>query len=186
MMDKDFGFVPSDYRRGNSFGGLRILDTQSSLKRMNFKRCCGTEIQDWHLFLEVGEKFSDKNLILFAKYLSRNMIKRPKRIDFTADEIEALMMRIESQKLEAADFPLLTDLIRAMVWMENSLREKQLSIRRLQSIFGIKTESAKSLQKLLKPALSKVSSQKENSDNADEKDSGSLGENAAIPAEHIP
>lgn len=78
-------------------------------------------------------------------------MKRPKRLDFSADEIESLISRIEDQHLEVGDFPLLADLVRAMVWMGDSLREKSLSIVRLKAIFGIKTESAKKLKNLLKP-----------------------------------
>jgi transposase len=76
-------------------------------------------------------------------------MKRPKRLDFTPEEIEALITRIENQQLEASDFPLLADLVRALIWMEGALKEKQLSIARLKAIFGIKTESAKKLSKLL-------------------------------------
>ena len=79
------------------------------------------------------------------------MAKRPKRIDFTPEEVESLLQRIESQTLEISDFPLLADLLRAMVWMEGSLREKSLSIARLRAVFGIKTESARKLRKLLDP-----------------------------------
>lgn len=46
------------------------------------------------------------------------MVKRPKRLDFTAEEVEFLIDRIETQSLEVDDFPLLADLVRAMVWME--------------------------------------------------------------------
>lgn len=77
------------------------------------------------------------------------MTKRPKRIDFTAEEIEFLIQRIETQSLDADDFPLLADLVRAMIWMEGSLREKSLSIARLKAVFGIKTESAHKLKGLL-------------------------------------
>jgi hypothetical protein len=75
-------------------------------------------------------------------------MKRPKRLDFSPEEVEALISRIESQQLEATDFPLLADLVRAMIWMESSLREKQLSIARLKAVFGIKTESAKKTVKM--------------------------------------
>jgi transposase len=47
--------------------------------------------------------------------------------------------------LEKKDYPILAELIRAIVWMNFSLQEKELTIRRLRSIFGIKTESAKKL-----------------------------------------
>lgn len=39
--------------------------------------------------------------------------KRAKRLDFTAEEIETLIERIENQSLEAKDFPLLANLVRA-------------------------------------------------------------------------
>ena len=71
------------------------------------------------------------------------MMKRPKRLDFTPEEVEALIGRIENQSLEVSDFPLFADLVKAMLWMEGALREKSLSIKRLKAIFGVKTESAK-------------------------------------------
>ena len=76
-------------------------------------------------------------------------MKRPNRLDFTDEQVEALITRIENQQLEADDFPLLADVLRAMIWLESSLKEKSLSIARLRAIFGIKTESAKKLAKLL-------------------------------------
>jgi transposase len=76
-------------------------------------------------------------------------MKRPKRLDFTPEQVEALIARIENQSLLPDDFPLLADLLRAMVWMESSLKEKTLSISRLKNIFGIKTESVKKLVKFL-------------------------------------
>lgn len=79
-------------------------------------------------------------------------MKRPKRLDFTPEEVENLIARIEDQKLEANDFPLLADILRAMIWMEGALKEKSLSIARLKTIFGIKTEKAKKLAALLQKA----------------------------------
>jgi transposase len=81
--------------------------------------------------------------------IDENTMKRPKRLDFTAEQVEALITRIENQQLKTDDFPLLADILRAMIWMESSLKEKSLSIVRLRAIFGIKTESAKRLAKLL-------------------------------------
>lgn len=77
-------------------------------------------------------------------------MKHPKRIDFTPEQVEALITRIEDRQLESDDFSLLADVLRAMIWMESSLKEKSLSIARLKSVFGIKTESAEKLAKLLK------------------------------------
>ena len=79
-------------------------------------------------------------------------MKAPKHLDFTPEQIEALIERLEKQALEKEDYPVLTNLIRAIVWMNFSLQERQLSIQRLRSIFGIKTESAKSLAKFMKQA----------------------------------
>jgi len=76
-------------------------------------------------------------------------MKRPKRLDFTPDEIVALMARIENQQLEVDDFSLLADVVQAMVWMDSLLKEKTLSIARLRAIFGIKTESVRKLVRLL-------------------------------------
>jgi transposase len=82
------------------------------------------------------------------------MMKRPKRLDFTAEQVEALITRIENQQLHADDFPLLADVLRAMIWMESSLKEKSLSIVRLRAVFGIKTESARKLAKFLEQSSS--------------------------------
>lgn len=79
-------------------------------------------------------------------------MKAPKHLDFTPEQIEALIERLDKQALAKEDYPVLTNLIKAIVWMNFSLQEKQLSIQRLRSIFGIKTESAKSLAKLMAQA----------------------------------
>ena len=79
-------------------------------------------------------------------------MKAPTHLDFTPEQIEALIERLDKQALAKEDYPVLTNLIKAIVWMNFSLQEKQLSIQRLRSIFGIKTESAKSLAKLMAQA----------------------------------
>lgn len=94
-------------------------------------------------------------------------MKRPKRLDFTAEEIESLISRIENQSLESDDFPLLADLVRAMIWMGDSLREKSLNITRLKAVFGIKTESAKKLKALLQSTEEGVDN-KHNEDGAED------------------
>lgn len=78
-----------------------------------------------------------------------SFMKRPKRLDFTEDEIDALLKRIESGQPNIDDFPLLADVLKAMVWLEHELTENKLSIRRLRAIFGIKTEKLKRLSKAL-------------------------------------
>jgi arsenate reductase-like glutaredoxin family protein len=91
-------------------------------------------------------------------------MKRPKRLDFTPEEVEALIERIENQSPQPEDFPLIADLLRAMIWLEHSLKEKTLSIVRLRSIFGIKTESAKKLAKFLENQSSENSSSSSDQD----------------------
>lgn len=75
-------------------------------------------------------------------------MKKPNRLDFTPEEVEALVNRLDNKCLLESDYNLLTEVLRAMIWLSFSLQEKELSIRRLRSIFGIKTESAKKLLEL--------------------------------------
>lgn len=79
-------------------------------------------------------------------------MKTPTHLDFTPEQIEALIERLDKQALAKEDYPVLTNLIKAIVWMNFSLQEKRLSIHRLRSIFGIKTESAKNLAKFMAQA----------------------------------
>jgi transposase len=101
-------------------------------------------------------------------------MKRPRRLDFTPDEIESLIERLDNQKLDPVDFPLLADVLRAMIWMESSLKEKTLSIARLRAIFGVKTESAKKLAGLLQQANAEKSNE-QNSKGSSEADNASSG-----------
>lgn len=75
-------------------------------------------------------------------------MKTPNRLDFTPEEIEALVNRLDNKCLLESDYDLLTEVLRAMIWLSFSLKERELSIKRLRSIFGIKTESAKKLLEL--------------------------------------
>jgi transposase len=76
-------------------------------------------------------------------------MRAPKHIDFTPEQVEALIDRLNKEALTKEDYPVLTNLLKAIIWMNFSLQEKQLSIRRLRAVFGIKTESAKSLAKFI-------------------------------------
>ncbi len=82
-------------------------------------------------------------------------MKTPTRLDFTPEEIEALVYRLDNKCLEEKDYALLTEVLRAMIWLSFSLQEKELTIKRLRSIFGIKTESAKKLLELARGKKSK-------------------------------
>jgi transposase len=86
------------------------------------------------------------------------LVRAPNRLDFTPEEIEALVHRLDNKCLKESDYTLLTEILRAMIWLSFTLKEKELSIKRLRSIFGIKTESAK---KLLELAHGKASGTKE-------------------------
>ena len=75
-------------------------------------------------------------------------MKAPNRLDFTPEEVDELINRLNNKCLVEGDYSLLTDILRAMIWLSFSLQEKELSIKRLRKIFGIKTESAKKLLEL--------------------------------------
>lgn len=72
-------------------------------------------------------------------------MKAPNRLDFAPEQIDELIDRLNNECLRKEDYPLLADLLRAMVWLNFSLQEKKLTIKRLRAVFGIKTESAKKL-----------------------------------------
>jgi transposase len=76
-------------------------------------------------------------------------MRAPKHIDFTPEQIEDLIDRLDKETLKKEDYPILTNLLKAIIWMNFSLQEKQLSIQRLRAVFGIKTESAKNLAKFI-------------------------------------
>lgn len=96
-------------------------------------------------------------------------MKNPDQIDLTPEQIDGLISRLENQELTMEDYPLLTSLIRAMIWMQNALKEKQLSITRLKKVFGIKTESAKSLLNMVNGVDPKDSKgDQNNTSNADQ------------------
>src|SRR6476619_3654379 len=77
-------------------------------------------------------------------------MKAPRCLDFTPEEIDGLINRLNNKCLQEGDYSLLTDILRAMIWLSFSLQEKELSIKRLRKIFGIKTESAKKLLEIAK------------------------------------
>ncbi|WP_194848142.1 IS66 family transposase [Candidatus Neptunochlamydia vexilliferae] len=72
-------------------------------------------------------------------------MKAPKQISLEPEKIEELIDRLEKKSLNEDDYPLLIELIKGMVWLNLSLKEKKLSIKRLRAVFGIKTETASKL-----------------------------------------
>jgi len=80
-------------------------------------------------------------------------MKGPGRIELTQDQVEDLIATIERSNLPEAERKLVVDLIAALRWMNQSLEEKSLSIRRLQKIFGIQTEKASHLLEAIEKEL---------------------------------
>ena len=76
-------------------------------------------------------------------------MQTPKQLSFTKEQIEELIDRLEKKAIESEDYPLLIELIKGLVWLNLSLKEKTLSIKRLRAVFGIKTETASKLLGLL-------------------------------------
>lgn len=95
-------------------------------------------------------------------------MKSPKRLDFSPEQIETLIERLNGESLTKEDYPILANLIKAIVWMNFSLQEKQLSIHRLRAVFGIKTESAKNLAKFIKEQEAEESRSAQNTEQCSE------------------
>lgn len=77
-------------------------------------------------------------------------MESPKQLSFTKEQIEELVDRLEKRSLRGEDYPLLIELIKGLIWLNLSLKEKNLSIKRLRAIFGVKTETASKLFDLAK------------------------------------
>ena len=93
----------------------------------------------------------------------------PGNIRLSPEEFEALLQRLAEQKLETGDYKLLMQIVQAMGWLSHELDEKNISIRRLQRLFGIKTESAKNLFK-------EDDAPENNPQDSEDKSSGANGE----------
>jgi hypothetical protein len=67
----------------------------------------------------------------------------PQSIDLKPDQAQALLDRIESRRLDEADYRLLGALIRTYLYLKSAFEQKTVSIRRLRRmLFGASTESA--------------------------------------------
>lgn len=107
----------------------------------------------------------------------------PNRLDFTPEEIDQLIDRLDKKCLQERDYNLLTDILRAMVWLSFSLQEKELSIKRLRKIFGIKTESAKKLLELAQGKRSEQGNQSNAGSDSNGVDSASGSEDKTANSE---
>lgn len=77
----------------------------------------------------------------------------PGRIELTQGQVDDLIEKIKRNELTDQDRDHLINLIYALRWMNQSLEEKSLSIRRLQKIFGIQTEKASHLLEAIEKEL---------------------------------
>lgn len=72
-------------------------------------------------------------------------METPDRLEIDEDQLNALLDRIEQQKLTEEDYPRIADLIRSMAWLSKTLEEQSITIHRLRKIFGFKTERTSTL-----------------------------------------
>lgn len=108
-------------------------------------------------------------------------MKAPNHLDFTPEQVENLIDRLDKEALKKEDYPVLTNLLKAIIWMNFSLQEKQLSIQRLRAVFGIKTESAKNLAKFIEQqtAEAKALEKTSNQDSETSSDPHATGKNTS-------
>ena len=72
-------------------------------------------------------------------------VKPKNEINLTDEEISDLLDRLENHSLKEDDYQILIKLIKTLLWLNQSLKDKNLTIRRLRSMFNIKTETAERL-----------------------------------------
>lgn len=73
-------------------------------------------------------------------------MKKPDKIHIDKNEIEGLLGRLESNTLNASDKGILVAIVQAYFWIQSSLLEARMSIKRLRNCFGFsKTEKRKNL-----------------------------------------
>lgn len=73
------------------------------------------------------------------------IMSEPKRLELTEAELEEFFARLERDELTDDDRKNIKEIIAAFVWMAQKLEDKDLSIKRLQRLFGVKTEKANNL-----------------------------------------
>ena len=57
-------------------------------------------------------------------FFTRSLMKAPTHLDFTPEQIETLIERLDKQALIKEDYPVLANLIKAIVWMNFSYGRK--------------------------------------------------------------
>ena len=72
-------------------------------------------------------------------------MNEPKRLELTEAELDEFFARLERDELTDDDRKNIKEIMAAFVWMAQKLEDKDLSIKRLQRLFGVKTEKASNL-----------------------------------------
>lgn len=72
-------------------------------------------------------------------------MQEPKRVEMTKEELDSFFERLDRDVLTDDDRKQIREIMTAVVWMAGKLEDKELSIKRLQRLFGIKTERAAKL-----------------------------------------
>jgi len=70
-------------------------------------------------------------------------MKKPKLVELSAKDRDGLIERIQTDNLTNSDKEIITGLIEFNGWLQFSLQEKNISINRLQKIFGSNSEKRK-------------------------------------------
>ncbi|MCK5486264.1 MAG: IS66 family transposase [Desulfobacterales bacterium] len=73
----------------------------------------------------------------------KKIIKEPKRVELSQEEIEKLQAKIQGTNLSDKDQELLVKMLQGFVWLNKMLDAKKLSMRKLARLFGFKTEKKK-------------------------------------------
>lgn len=76
------------------------------------------------------------------------MASSPKQIELSSEQVDSLIERVKSRRLDEKDYEILIGIIETVLLLYQTLSQKSHSIQRLLCrIFGIKTESAKNVLK---------------------------------------
>ena len=67
-------------------------------------------------------------------------MKHPKEIILTEEQVDTLRLTIQTLEIDALLKTILTGLLDNHIWLQHELHEKKISMSRLKSYFGIKSE----------------------------------------------
>jgi transposase len=73
------------------------------------------------------------------------VMDEPKRLEWTGEELNAFFERLDKGELTDFDRQHIREIFSMMLWMGEKLEHNELTIKRLQRLFGIKTEKAANL-----------------------------------------